>query len=249
MAESRSFDETFHRRKKIVVIVAALVLLLLGGTLIGEQVGSLIRVGTPPPTAVAELTTLPPATAASATATATQTPSPAITPTAVPTETPVVTTAEPLQPPTPTSTPSPTPKTPTPVPSPSPTPETPTPTTPPSPTPETPTPTPTAQPPPRRPLVILNPADGSQLPSVTLTIGGTAEPGITVEVHAGDILLGETAVDQVGNWSLIPVKQLTAGQHTIAATDVGTGETSPPVTFTLLQAWLPVTGSEQPCRP
>lgn len=71
---------------------------------------------------------------------------------------------------------------------------------------------------------------------------GTAEPGITVRVEEGDSPLGEAPVDEHGNWVLVPTELLPAGDHTIVAVDVNTGDVSEPVTFTLLEALLPVTG-------
>jgi hypothetical protein len=80
-------------------------------------------------------------------------------------------------------------------------------------------------------------------------VQGTAEPGTTVKVYAGDTLVGEAAVDEAGNWSLVPAERLAAGDHSIVAVDLATGATSAPVTFMLLQAWLPVSGDEQPHFP
>jgi len=95
----------------------------------------------------------------------------------------------------------------------------------------------------------VNPADGSQVPSDALTVAGTAAPGSTVAVYEGNTSLGRVTADEAGNWSLIPAQQLAAGEHTIVALDVATEESSLPVTFTLLQAWLPITGDQQSGRP
>jgi hypothetical protein len=85
--------------------------------------------------------------------------------------------------------------------------------------------------------------DGSELPGEALTVEGTAGPGATVEVRAGDTSWGEVQVDAGGSWSLVPVERLSAGDHTIVAVDVATNQTSSPVTFTLVEALLPVTGA------
>ena len=68
-------------------------------------------------------------------------------------------------------------------------------------------------------------------------------------MYAGEILVGEALADEAGNWSLVPIEQLPAGEQRIVAVDVATGATSAAVTFTLLQAWLPVSGEEQPFPP
>jgi hypothetical protein len=64
-------------------------------------------------------------------------------------------------------------------------------------------------------------------------------------VYTGEISLGEAQVDENGNWSLVPVEPLSAGEHTIVAVDIGTNQTSSPVTFTLVEAWLPITGTDR----
>jgi len=63
-------------------------------------------------------------------------------------------------------------------------------------------------------------------------------------VYTGEISLGEAQVDEGGNWSLVPVERLSAGDHTIVAVDIGTNQTSLPITFTLVGAWLPITGTD-----
>lgn len=215
-------DEALQKKKKTVFIIGAILVILLGGTLIAGLAGGLPGTETPSPTVVAGITTLPPTTTIPPTATATATSLLTATSSPTPTDTP--------QPPTPTLSPSPTLEPPTPTPSP-------------SPTPQPPTPTPTATPIPPRAPIIENPADGSQLPGDTLTVDGTAESGTTVRVDEGDKSLGEASVDENGNWSLVPAELLPAGDHTVVAVDVNTGETSTPVTFTLLEAWLPITGN------
>jgi len=223
-------DEAYQKKKKSVVVIGAVLAILLGGMLIVGRACGLTGTETPSPTVIAVITTLPPPTTAPPTATPTETLLPTATP--APTDTAPPPTATP-QPPTPTLPPSPTPK-----------PFTPTPTPSPSPTPQPATPTPTATPTTPRPPVIENPADGSELPSEELKVDGTAEPGTTVRVYKDDTSLGEAPVDEGGNWLLVPTERLSASDHTIVAVDVATGETSAPVTFTLLAAWLPITGSE-----
>jgi len=78
---------------------------------------------------------------------------------------------------------------------------------------------------------------------------GTAEPGTTVKVYEGVTSLGKALADEGGKWSLVPLEQLPAGDHTIVAVDVATDAISASVTFTLLQAWLPISGDEQPHCP
>jgi len=221
-------DEAYQKKKKSVVVIGAVLAILLGGMLIVGRACGLTVTETPSPTVIAVITTLPPPTTASPTATPTETLLPTATP--APTDTAPPPTATP-QPPTPTLPPSPTPKPFTPTPSP-------------SPTPQPATPTPTATPTTPHPPVIENPADGSELPSEELKVDGTAEPGTTVRVYKDDTSLGEAPVDEGGNWLLVPTERLSASDHTIVAVDVATGETSAPVTFTLLAAWLPITGSE-----
>jgi len=236
-AESFDLDEAYRRKKKAVLVIVALLVILLGGTLlVGLAVGP-PGVGTPSPSAVAAITTPPAATATllPATPTGTSPPTPSATPTPGPTDT-----ARP---------PSPTIQTPTLTPSPSPTPQSPTPTPSLSPTPPPPTPTATITPAPPRVPVIENPLDGSELPGLALIVQGTADPGATVRVYADEILVGEALADEAGNWSLVPVEQLAAGEQRIVAVDVATGATSTAVTFTLLQAWLPVSGDEGPFPP
>ena len=92
--------------------------------------------------------------------------------------------------------------------------------------------------------VIENPVDGSELPQESLNVEGTAEPNTTVEVYEDDAALGQAAVNEAGNWVLVPAEQLDAGEHTIIAVDVATGATSSPVTFTLVETLLPITGGE-----
>jgi hypothetical protein len=247
-------DEAFTKKKKTVIVVGAVLVVLLGGTLIAGQAGGLVGDETPTPSVVAiatspSLVTVEPLATATntyqpATTTPTAIPSSTATPLPGPTDTAPVPTATP-HPPTPTSTPTLTPRPPTPTPSPSPTPRSPTPTPSPSPTPRPPTPTPTFTPVSRRGPIIENPADGSQLPVEELTVDGTTEPDTTVEVYEGDTLLGEAQADESGNWSLVPAEPLPAGDHTIVAVDVATDQVSAPVTFTLSEPQLPVTGREQ----
>ncbi|CAH2030771.1 Calx-beta domain-containing protein [Trichlorobacter ammonificans] len=47
------------------------------------------------------------------------------------------------------------------------------------------------------------------------TFSGTAEAGATVRIYDGDVLLGETKVDQNGFWSLTPSNRLSEGSHSI----------------------------------
>ncbi len=216
-------DEAYQKKKKTVFIIGCILVVLVGGSLIIGQAGGLLETETPSPTAIAVITTPPPTTPAAPAATFTATALPSATPTPGPTDTALPPTA------TPSSLPTDTPLPPTFTPSP-------------SPTPLPPTPTPTVTPTPYRPPIIENPADGSQLPGDALSVDGTAEPGTTVRVEEGDSPLGEASVDENGNWVLVPEELLPAGDHTIVAVDVNTGDVSEPVTFTLLEAMLPVTG-------
>jgi len=252
-------DEAYKKKKVVVVLCAVLLILLCMALGIGYR-GGLIGIATPSPTAIAVVTTPPPATTAQPTATPTQTPLPSliVTPTPVPTDTASPPTAT-TRPSTPTSPPSPTlaPPTPTPTVTPTAPPRSLTPTVPPSATPvpptptpslsptPTPTPTPTVTPTAPRPPVIQNPADGSELPGEELKVDGTAQPGTTVEVYTDDTSLGKALADESGNWSLVPDERLPAGDHTIVAVDTGTNQTSLPVTFTLVETLLPVTGADK----
>lgn len=232
-----SLDEAFQKKKKTVIVIGTILVVMLGGTLIVGQAGGFIGTETPPASAVAMLTTVP---------LPTDTPPPpsTATPTTIPPTTTPTETALPLATPTPMPTDTAPPPTATPSPTPSPTLEPPTPTPSPSPTLQPPPPTPTATLLPSTAPVIENPPDGSELPGEGLTIDGSAEPGTTVEVYEGDTSLGKAPVDQAGNWSLAIAEQLAAGDHTIVAVDIATDATSSPVTFTLVEALLPITGGE-----
>lgn len=227
--EHFDFEDEIQKKKKTVVILAAALIILLCGALIIGQPWALLGTPTPQPSAVAQitsetLTTVPPPTNTGTpqpTAThTTEPPTAAATATALPTDTPT---------PVPTDT----------VPPPTATPEPPTPS--PSPTPEPPTPTATL--PPIVPA-IENPADGSELLGEGLSVTGTAASDTTVQVYEGDSVLGEVPADETGNWTLVPEEPLADGEHTIVAVDVETGVTSLPVTFTLLEPLLPITGDE-----
>lgn len=236
--------EVYQKKKKTIVVIGAVLVVLLGGTLIIGQPGGLIETETPSPSAVAVITTAPPPTSTATsqpTATHTSIP-PAVTPTETlpgATSTPTPTPTDTTSPSTPTPTATDTVPPPTPTPSPSPTPEPPTPTPSPSPT-----PTPTATPLPSVVPVIEHPLDGSELPAEGLVVQGTAAPGTTVRVYEGDVSLGEAQVNEAGNWSLVPVEQLDVGDHTIVAVDIVTGATSLPVTFTVVESLLPITGDQ-----
>lgn len=223
--------ETFQKKKKTVIIIGTILVILLGGALIVGQAADFGGKETIPPSVVAAVTRT------------TQPVAPTIMPpTATPTDTVRATrpiaatptfTASATKPPSPTATPRP-----------------PTPTSSPSPTPRPPTVratqpvAPTAAIP--RPPVITEPLENSELPGEDLTVSGTAEPDTTVQVYEGDVVWGEATVDKAGNWSLRPTKPLAAGEHSIVAVDVTTGTNSAPVTFKLIGALLPITGSQTP---
>lgn len=99
------------------------------------------------------------------------------------------------------------------------------------------------------PPVITDPPDGGTVTDPTPPISGTGEPGGTVVVIEGGVVLctADTAAD--GTWTCTPSTDLPAGSHTITAQQtVGrlTSGLSPPVTFTVVTDWpnLETTGAD-----
>ncbi|WP_272496288.1 Ig-like domain-containing protein [Nocardioides sp. B-3] len=84
--------------------------------------------------------------------------------------------------------------------------------------------------------MITSPAEGSSTADTTPTVTGTAEPGATVTVTEGGVLVCTAVADPSGNWSCTPTTALPVGQHTFTATATdAAGNTSPAdtVTFTI----------------
>lgn len=50
------------------------------------------------------------------------------------------------------------------------------------------------------------------------TVHGTAQPGYTVSVYDGDVLLGTTTADENGRWRFTPEVDLAEGEHQLSAT-------------------------------
>ncbi|MBO3662968.1 Ig-like domain-containing protein [Microbacterium stercoris] len=66
--------------------------------------------------------------------------------------------------------------------------------------------------------VITSPTDGDVLTDLTPEITGTAEPGSTVTVIIDGQPVGETTVNEDGDWTFTPTTPLTPGEHEITAT-------------------------------
>lgn len=80
---------------------------------------------------------------------------------------------------------------------------------------------------------ITGPANGSTTSNPSPPISGTAEPGSTVVVKEGDIVICTATTDANGNWSCTPTTPLSDGQHTITATATDdAGNTSPAASST-----------------
>ncbi|MDF1564849.1 MAG: Ig-like domain-containing protein [Deltaproteobacteria bacterium] len=75
------------------------------------------------------------------------------------------------------------------------------------------------------PPVITTPADGSSVPTTTLTLSGSAEPGATVEVFDGGSSIGTVVADGAGAWSLV-VSSLSETTHPFTAQQTVAGSTS-----------------------
>jgi large repetitive protein len=69
---------------------------------------------------------------------------------------------------------------------------------------------------PRAP-VLTSPPDGSHVASTTITVAGSAQPGVRIEVFDGDESNGLTDADADGNWSLT-LTALSDGVHVLTAT-------------------------------
>ncbi|WP_184740723.1 IPT/TIG domain-containing protein, partial [Arthrobacter sp. AZCC_0090] len=95
------------------------------------------------------------------------------------------------------------------------------------------------------PPVITSPANGSTTNNPSPPITGTGSPGSTIPVTEGGTTLCTATVAPDGTWSCTPSSPLPSGSHTIVATQVTPGDptlpdgltqTSPPVTFTVVNA-------------
>ena len=73
---------------------------------------------------------------------------------------------------------------------------------------------------------ITTPAQGSTTTDSTPTISGTGSPGATVTVKEGSTVLCTAVVQGNGTWSCSPGTPLTAGPHTVTATQSQNGQTS-----------------------
>jgi hypothetical protein len=76
------------------------------------------------------------------------------------------------------------------------------------------------------PLDITSPAAGATVTDTTPTIAGTGSPGAEVTVSEGGTVLCTTTVRSNGTWSCDPSTPLTAGPHTVTATQSLGGQTS-----------------------
>ncbi|RZT39339.1 Ig-like domain-containing protein [Cupriavidus agavae] len=80
-------------------------------------------------------------------------------------------------------------------------------------------------------------ADGASTNDSTPTLSGTAEPGTTIQLFNGAVLLGTVVADADGNWSFTPAAPLADGTYAITATATDpAGNVSPatdPFTLTI----------------
>lgn len=74
---------------------------------------------------------------------------------------------------------------------------------------------------------ITSPATGATVTDSTPAISGTGRPGATVTVREGTTILCTAVVRANGTWSCSPSTPLTAGPHTVTATQSLRGRTSP----------------------
>lgn len=74
---------------------------------------------------------------------------------------------------------------------------------------------------------ITAPESGSSTQDTTPVIEGTGDPGATVDVIVDGELIGQSTVDESGNWRFEPTTPLAPGDHTITATQTVDGQTSP----------------------
>ncbi len=74
--------------------------------------------------------------------------------------------------------------------------------------------------------IILAPANGADLHVGTIPIAGTADAGSTVLVYVDGVLVGTTAPDIAGDWS-ISANIISGGTHSVSATAFNTTGTSP----------------------
>jgi MYXO-CTERM domain-containing protein len=84
--------------------------------------------------------------------------------------------------------------------------------------------------------VITSPANGALVTDTTPTISGTAQPGSTVTVLLDGSAVGTVTAEATGAWSFTPDSALPEGEHTVSATAMDLGGTSPastPVRFTI----------------
>nr|WP_242544847.1 Ig-like domain-containing protein [Corallococcus sp. NCSPR001] len=76
--------------------------------------------------------------------------------------------------------------------------------------------------------VVVTPADGALLTTVTPAISGTAEAHTTVTVLLDGVAVGTTETNAQGNWTFTPSAALAQGTHTLSArTTDAEGNTSP----------------------
>ncbi len=82
---------------------------------------------------------------------------------------------------------------------------------------------------------VTSPAPGATVTDSTPAISGTGTPGAAVTVKEGSQVLCKAVVRANGTWSCSPTKPLSAGPHTVTATQTknGTTSASDPTTFTV----------------
>lgn len=67
------------------------------------------------------------------------------------------------------------------------------------------------------PVTIISPEDGDEVQPSPVEITGSAEPGSTVALTAGDEAVGEGTTDDEGTWSIVLTAELPFGETTITA--------------------------------
>lgn len=67
------------------------------------------------------------------------------------------------------------------------------------------------------PITIISPQDGDEVQAAPVEITGSAEPGSTVTLTAGDAAAGEGSTDDEGTWSIVLTTELPFGESTITA--------------------------------
>ena len=68
---------------------------------------------------------------------------------------------------------------------------------------------------------VSSPAAGGAIQSSQPLLSGSAAPGSTVRIYAGDVLIGEAKADASGKWHFVPPTPLAIGKHALRVASVG----------------------------